>query len=293
MLQSNALSVAATREVNEVGVKISRKEYAELFGPTTGDRIRLGDTDLWAEVEADLITPGDECVFGGGKSLRDGLGSDGAITAAQGALDFVITNVLIIDAVVGIVKADIGIRDGRIVGIGKAGNPKTMDGVSPDLIVGANTDVRSAEGLIATAGAIDVHVHFDSVGLCEEAISSGVTTMIGGGLGPVTVGICSSGTTNLGRMLQASEAWPINFGFLGKGSAHATAPLLEQGKAGAIGLKIHEDWGGGASRDQVKPRCWRRTGHPNPDPHRHAQRVGLLRAHDVSDRRPNYSHIPL
>ncbi len=243
MLQSNALSVAATRGVNEVGVKISRKEYAELFGPTTGDRIRLGDTDLWAEVEADLITPGDECVFGGGKSLRDGLGSDGAITAAQGALDFVITNVLIIDAVVGIVKADIGIRDGRIVGIGKAGNPKTMDGVSPDLIVGANTDVRSAEGLIATAGAIDVHVHFDSVGLCEEAISSGVTTMIGGGLGPVTVGICSSGTTNLGRMLQASEAWPINFGFLGKGSAHATAPLLEQGKAGAIGLKIHEDWG--------------------------------------------------
>ena len=226
-----------------MGMKMPRREYAELFGPTTGDRVRLGDTELWAEVEADLITPGDECVFGGGKTLRDGMGSDGAVTGAGGALDFVITNVLIIDAVAGIVKADIGIKDGRIVGIGKAGNPKTMDGVSPNLVVGANTDVRSAEGMIATAGAIDVHVHFDSAGLCEEAISSGVTTMIGGGLGPVTVGICSSGTTNLGRMLQASEAWPINFGFLSKGSAYATEPLLEQGRAGAIGLKIHEDWG--------------------------------------------------
>jgi urease subunit alpha len=226
-----------------MGKRISRSHYAELFGPTTGDRVRLGDTSLWAEVERDLLVPGDECVFGGGKTLRDGLGTHGGITAADGALDFVITNVLVIDAVLGIVKCDIGIKDGRIAGIGKAGNPQIMDGVDEHMVVGANTDVRSAEGMIATAGALDVHVHFDSAGLCEEAIASGVTTMLGGGLGPVTVGITSSGTVNLGRMLQASEAWPINFGFLGKGSAYAVEPLLEQGRAGAIGLKIHEDWG--------------------------------------------------
>jgi urease subunit alpha len=226
-----------------MGKRISRQQYAELFGPTTGDRVRLGDTELWAEVERDLLVPGDESVFGGGKTLRDGLGTHGAITAADGALDFVITNVLMVDAVQGIVKCDIGIKDGRIAGIGKAGNPQTMDGVTPGMVVGANTDVRSAEGMIATAGALDVHVHFDSAGLCEEAIASGITTMLGGGLGPVTVGITSSGTVNLGRMLQASEAFPLNFGFLGKGSAYDVAPLLEQGRAGAIGLKIHEDWG--------------------------------------------------
>jgi urease subunit alpha len=224
-------------------VRLSRAEYCELFGPTVGDRVRLGDTDLWAQVEGDLLVYGDECVFGGGKTLRDGLGTNGLVTARDGALDFVLSGALIIDAVVGIVKADIGIKDGRIAAIGKAGNPDVMDGVHPDLVVGANTDVRSAEGKIVTAGAIDVHVHFDSAGLCEEAISAGVTTLIGGGLGPVTVGICSSGTTNLARMLQAAEDFPLNFGFLGKGSASAVAPLLEQIRAGAIGLKIHEDWG--------------------------------------------------
>jgi urease subunit alpha len=224
-------------------MRISRAQYSEMFGPTVGDRVRLGDTDLWAEVEQDLLVYGDECVFGGGKTLRDGLGTNGSITADQGALDFVITGALIVDAVLGIVKADIGVKDGRIAGIGKAGNPDVMDGVHPELIVGANTDVRSAEGMIVTAGAIDVHVHFDSAGLCEEAISAGITTLIGGGLGPVTVGICSSGTTNLTRMLQAAEDYPLNFGFLGKGSASSVEPLLEQIRAGAIGLKIHEDWG--------------------------------------------------
>ncbi len=223
--------------------RMTRREYVELFGPTVGDRVRLGDTDLWAEVEKDFLVPGDECVFGGGKTLRDGLGMHGAMTSAEGALDFVISNALVIDAVQGIVKADIGIKNGRIVGIGKAGNPQIMDGVDENLVVGASTDVRSAEGMIATAGAIDVHVHFDSAGLCEEAISSGVTTLLGGGLGPVTVGICSSGTVNLARMLQAADAFPVNFGFLGKGSASAVDPLLEQIRAGAIGLKIHEDWG--------------------------------------------------
>ena len=186
-------------------MRIPRAQYAEMFGPSAGDRIRLGDTDLWAEVEDDLLIHGDECVFGGGKTLRDGLGTNGAVTAAAGALDFVITGAVIIDAVLGIVKADIGIKDGRIAGIGKAGNPDVMDGVHPDLVVGANTDVRSAEGKIVTAGGIDVHVHFDSAGLCEEAISAGITTLIGGGLGPVTVWICSSGTTNLTLMLQAAE----------------------------------------------------------------------------------------
>lgn len=226
-----------------MGTRISRQAYAELFGPTADDRVRLGDSDLWAQVEADRLVPGDECVFGGGKTLRDGLGVNGSITAREGALDFVISNVLVVDPVLGLIKADVGIKDGRIAGVGKAGNPETMDGVDPNLVVGAGTDVRSAEGMIATPGALDCHVHFDSAGLCEEAIASGVTTMLGGGLGPVTVGICSSGPVGLARMHQAAEGFPINFGFLGNGSANRVEPLLEQGRAGAIGLKIHEDWG--------------------------------------------------
>lgn len=224
-------------------MEISRERYAELFGPTTGDRIRLGDTSLIAEVQRDTTVYGDECVFGGGKTLRDGLGLASGVTAAEGALDLVITNVVLIDPVQGIVKTDIGIKDGRIVGIGKAGNPGVMDGVQPNLIISANTDVRSAEGLIATPGGIDCHVHFDSAGLCAEALSSGLTTMIGGGLGPVTVGICSGGAYNMGLMLQASEGFAINFGFLGKGSSSLPASLVEQIEGGAIGLKIHEDWG--------------------------------------------------
>lgn len=224
-------------------MEISRERYAELFGPTTGDRIRLGDTSLIAEVERDTTVYGDECVFGGGKTLRDGLGLASGVTAADGALDLVITNVVLMDPVQGIVKTDIGIKDGRIVGIGKAGNPGVMDGVQPNLVISANTDVRSAEGLIATPGGIDCHVHFDSAGLCAEALSSGLTTMIGGGLGPVTVGICSGGAYNMGLMLQASEGFAMNFGFLGKGSSSLPASLVEQVEGGAIGLKIHEDWG--------------------------------------------------
>lgn len=224
-------------------MEISRERYAELFGPTTGDRIRLGDTSLIAEVERDTTVYGEECVFGGGKTLRDGLGLAPGVTAEAGALDLVITNVVLMDPVLGIFKTDIGIKNGKIVGTGKAGNPGIMAGVDSNLVISANTDVRSAEGLIATPGGIDCHVHFDSAGLCAEALSSGLTTMLGGGLGPVTVGICSGGAYNLGLMLQAAEGFPINFGFLGKGSSSRPASLVEQVEGGAVGLKIHEDWG--------------------------------------------------
>ncbi|MCR8549273.1 urease subunit alpha [Salipiger sp. P9] len=222
---------------------MTRAEYAAMFGPTTGDLVRLGDTELWAEIEHDFTTYGDECLHGGGKTLRDGLGMAVGVTSAQGALDMLICNVVVIDAVAGIVKGDIGIKDGKIVAIGKAGNPDVMEGVDPRLIVGAGTTVRDAEGMIATAGAIDVHVHFDSAQLVEHAISSGITTMLGGSLGPITVGIDSGGVFNTGKMLQAAEHWPMNFGFLGRGNAHRPEAMHEQIENGCLGLKIHEDWG--------------------------------------------------
>ncbi|GLK75040.1 urease subunit alpha 1 [Methylopila jiangsuensis] len=224
-------------------VKIARKDYAAMYGPTVGDGLRLGDTSLIAVVEKDHAAYGDECLHGGGKTLRDGLGLAAGITNAEGALDFLLCNVTVIDAVLGIVKGDLGIKDGRIVGVGKAGNPAVMDGVDPRLIVGAGTTVRDCEGLIATAGGIDVHVHFDSAGLVEHALASGLTTMLGGSLGPITVGIDSGGPFNTGKMLQASEAWPMNFGFLGRGNSHIHESLTEQLETGCLGLKIHEDWG--------------------------------------------------
>jgi urease subunit alpha len=222
--------------------RIDRRDYAALYGPTTGDAVRLGDTALIAVVEKDHAVYGDECLHGGGKTLRDGIGMAG-ITSAEGALDFLLCNVVVIDPVIGIVKGDLGIRYGRIVGIGKAGNPAIMDGVDPRLIVSSGTTVRDCEGLIATPGAIDVHVHFDSAGLVEHALASGITTMIGGSLGPITVGIDSGGPFNTGRMLQAAEAWPMNFGFLGRGNSHHVPPLVEQLETGVMGLKLHEDWG--------------------------------------------------
>jgi len=224
-------------------IKISRKEYAIMYGPTKGDAVRLGDTSLLAEVEHDYAYPGDECLHGGGKTLRDGLGLTAGYDSAAGSLDMLISNALIIDPVLGIVKADIGIKEGKITGVGKAGNPATMDNVDPDLICAAATTVRDAEGLIATPGGIDVHVHFDSAQLCEHAISSGITTMIGGSLGPITVGIDCGGAWNVGKMLQASEQWPINFGFLGRGSSSKPRSLIDQLAGGCLGLKIHEDWG--------------------------------------------------
>ncbi|WP_372814464.1 urease subunit alpha [Paenibacillus sp.] len=225
-------------------MRISRKHYGELFGPTAGDKLRLADTDLWIEIEKDYNAPhyGDEAVFGGGKTLRDGMGQS-SIPNAEGALDFVITNVIVMDPILGIVKGDIGIKEGKIVGIGKAGNPNTMD-ITPGLIVGPGTDIISADpGMIATPGGIDTHVHFDSAQLVAEALSSGITTMIGGGTGPKTVGIEAPGAFNIQRMIAAFEAFPMNMGMLGKGNASEKAALIEQIEGGAIGLKIHEDWG--------------------------------------------------
>jgi len=222
---------------------MTRRDYANMYGPTTGDAVRLGDTSLFAEVEHDYGVPGEECLHGGGKTLRDGLGLTPGYDSAQGSLDMLLCNATVIDPVIGIVKGDIGIKDGKIVGIGKAGNPATMDGVDNNLICGAATTVRDAEGLIATPGGIDVHVHFDSAQLCEHAISSGLTTMIGGSLGPITVGIDCGGAFNVGKMLQAAEQWPINFGFLGRGNTSKPRSMYDQLEGGCVGLKIHEDWG--------------------------------------------------
>src|SRR6202023_2787067 len=228
-------------------MKILRRTYADLYGPTTGDRVRLADTELIVEVEKDYTVYGDEITFGGGKVIRDGMGQSSTALreGVSGALDLVITNALIIDHW-GIVKGDIGIRDGRIVKVGKAGNPDTMAGVDPDLVVGASTEVIAGENLIVTAGCIDSHIHFISPQQIYEAISGGTTTMIGGGTGPATgtnATTCTPGRWNLEQMLRAAEAWPLNFGFLGKGNASTHMPLAEQVLAGACGLKLHEDWG--------------------------------------------------
>jgi urease subunit alpha len=228
-----------------MSLEIPRRQYAELYGPTTRDRIRLADTELVIEVERDLTHPGDEAVFGGGKVLRDGMGQSATATAAEGALDVVITNAVILDHW-GIVKADIGVRGGRIVGIGKAGNPDVMDGVTSGMIVGAGTEVIAGEGRIVTAGGIDTHIHFICSQLVETALSAGVTTLVGGGTGPATgtnATTCTPGPWNIHRMLQAADGLPMNLGFLGKGNASTPEPLREQIQAGAIGLKLHEDWG--------------------------------------------------
>lgn len=216
-----------------------------MFGPTVGDKVRLADTDIIIEVEKDFTVYGDECKFGGGKVLRDGMGQSPNTTRAEGALDVVITNALILDHW-GIVKADIGIRDGKIAGIGKAGNPNIMDGVDTDMVVGAATEVIAGEGHIVTAGGIDSHIHFICPQQVEAAIASGVTTMIGGGTGPATgtnATTCTPGEWNIHRMLEAAEEFPVNLGFLGKGNSSFEKPLAEQVEAGAIGLKLHEDWG--------------------------------------------------
>lgn len=229
-----------------MAVNISRETYASMYGPTTGDRVRLADTSLVIEVERDLTCYGDEAKFGGGKTLRDGMGQSVDTTSgADGDLDLVITNALIVDYT-GIYKADIGIRDGLIAGIGHAGNPDIMDNVTPGMTIGASTEALAGEGLIVTAGGVDTHIHFISPTQIGCALMSGVTTMIGGGTGPAdgTNAVTSTpGPWNLHMMLRAAEAYPVNLGFLGKGNCSAYAPLAEQIEAGAIGLKVHEDWG--------------------------------------------------
>jgi urease subunit alpha len=226
-------------------VKIDRGTYASHYGPTTGDRIRLGDTDLFILVEHDATVYGDEAKFGGGKVIRDGMGQSATATRAAGSPDLVITNVVIVDSA-GIRKADVGVRDGRISGIGKAGNPGVMDGVSPELVLAASTEVLAGEGHLLTAGAIDTHVHFISPNQIPDAFYSGITTLIGGGTGPATgtnATTCTPGAWHIRRMYEAAEAFPLNVGFLGKGNASAPDALREQILAGAVGWKVHEDWG--------------------------------------------------
>lgn len=226
-------------------MKLSRRQYLDLYGPTTNDRIRLADTELLIEIEDDLTIAGEEAKFGGGKVIRDGMGQSPNATRANGSLDVVVTNAVILDYW-GIVKADIGVRDGRIVAIGKAGNPDLMDGVTPGMEIGPGTEVVAGEGKIVTAGGVESHVHFICPQLISEALSSGMTTLLGGGTGPATgtkATTCTPGAWNIGRMLESADGFPVNLGFLGKGNASSPDALVEQIQAGAIGLKLHEDWG--------------------------------------------------
>jgi urease subunit alpha len=226
-------------------VKIERSSYGEHFGPTTGDAVRLGDTDLFIEVESDHTVYGDEVKFGGGKVIRDGMGQSPSMSRESGAPDLVITNALVLDYT-GIFKADIAVRDGRISAIGKAGNPDIMDGVTEGMAIGASTEILAGEGRIITAGGIDAHIHFISPNQIPEAFYSGVTTLIGGGTGPATgtnATTCTPGPWNIRRMYEAAEAFPLNFGYLGKGNSSLPGALEEQIRAGALGLKLHEDWG--------------------------------------------------
>lgn len=226
-----------------MSLEISRKQYAELYGPTVGDKVRLADTDLFIEIEKDYTTYGEEVVFGGGKVIREGMGMDPLVTRDEGAPDLVITNATIVDYS-GVIKADVAIKDGKILAIGKAGNPLIMDNI--DIPIGAATEILAGENKILTAGGIDTHIHFISPQQVDSALHNGVTTMIGGGTGPAegtNATTVTPGAWNLERMLQAADGLPVNLGFLGKGQAAIEAPLAEQIEAGAIGLKIHEDWG--------------------------------------------------
>ena len=233
-----------------MALHLSRRQYAEMFGPTTGDRVRLADTDLFIEVERDLIAEsgggyGNEVKFGGGKVIRDGMGQSSLALDAE-SLDLVLTNALVLDAVQGVIKADIGIKHGRIAALGHAGNPLVQSGITPGMTIGAATEVIAAEGCIVTAGGIDGHIHFICPQQIEHALASGVTTMIGGGTGPATgtnATTCTPGVWNLHRMLEAADEYPMNLGFLGKGNCSTPEPLREQILAGAMGLKLHEDWG--------------------------------------------------
>jgi urease subunit alpha len=222
---------------------MKRTDYGTIFGPTKGDRIHLGDTGLLVEIEKDYSTYGDEVVAGGGKTIRDGMGMKPGITSDEGGLDVAITNIVILDPVLGVVKGDIGIKDGRIVGVGKAGNPDVMD-ITPGLVISGSTEIVTGDaGMIATAGGIDVHVHYEAPGQAWEALSNGLTTMIGGGNGAKTLSIEAPGRWNLHRMIEHYEGLPMNGGILGRGNSSLPDVIREQAEGGAIGMKIHEDWG--------------------------------------------------
>ena len=232
-----------------MSLEFTRRQYAETYGPTVGDQVRLADTELFIEVERDLIAEnggyGNEIKFGGGKVIRDGMGQS-PLAEDDECLDLVITNATIIDAVQGVIKADLGVKNGRIAGIGHGGNPLIQDGIDPAMVVGAGTEVIAGEGMILTAGGFDGHIHFICPQQIEEALASGVTSMVGGGTGPATgtnATTCTPGSWNIGRMLQAAEEYPMNLGFLGKGNSSSPEALRQQVRAGAMGLKLHEDWG--------------------------------------------------
>lgn len=222
--------------------RLTRAAYAATYGPTTGDMVRLGDTSLLAEVEHDSAVYGDECLTGAGKVMRDGMGFHAPTTAASGGLDMVVQNATIIDPVLGIVKGDIGIKDGKIVGVGKAGNPAIQDGVQPELVCGPCTTIVHGDGLIITPGGVEAHAHFLCPQQCEHALASGITTIIGGTMGP-HFDISCAGPNNLAKMLKACEHYPLNFGFLGRGNSHVGAAIEESVAGGAIGVKVHEDFG--------------------------------------------------
>ena len=232
-----------------MSLQVTRRQYAEMYGPTVGDQFRLGDTELFIEVERDLIAEnggyGNEIKFGGGKVIRDGMGQSPLALDAE-CLDLIITNATILDPLLGVIKADVGIKEGRIAGVGHGGNPCIQNGIDPQMIVGAGTEVIAGEGMILTAGGYDSHIHFICPQRIEEALASGVTTMTGGGTGPATgtnATTCTPGAWNIGKMLQAADEFPVNLGFLGKGNSSNPEALREQVRAGAIGLKLHEDWG--------------------------------------------------
>ncbi|MDM1042198.1 MULTISPECIES: urease subunit alpha [Empedobacter] len=228
-----------------MSLEVDRKQYANILGPTTGDKVRLGDTNLIIEIEDDFGHYGDESIFGGGKTVRDGMGQNSTKLRAEGVLDLCITRAIIIDHW-GIVKADIGIKDGKIVGIGKAGNPDTMDGITEGMIIGASTEVHNGAGMIVTAGGIDTHIHYISPQQINTSLFSGITTMIGGGTGPndgSNATTVTPGKFNIQKMMEATESFPMNFGFFGKGNCATVEPIEEQIEAGALGVKIHEDWG--------------------------------------------------
>lgn len=232
-----------------MSLQVNRIKYANMYGPTTGDKVRLGDTGLIMQIEKDFAVYGEEAKFGGGKTVRDGMAQSATALRNDGVLDFVITSVMIIDHW-GIVKGDIGIKDGKIVAVGKAGNPDTMDGVTPGMIIGASTEVHGGAGMIATAGGVDTHIHFICPQQVDHALFSGITTMIGGGTGPAdgtNATTVTPGAWNLQKMLQAADDFPVNLGFFGKGNSASLPALKEQIEAGALGLKIHEDWGSTAA----------------------------------------------